>query len=121
MRFEKVKKNTVTTYLPWYCTRTTTVRVHVRVPSKVKKMLAAIWTQLDSLYSTVYQNKPKKSQLVYTYIGPTYCTRTCTACRECSGTVLKLLYLKIISPEGLPTCSDCGLRTHSNNLGNNTA
>ena len=49
-------------------------------------MLAAIWSDLDQLLTKKTPEKP-----VNIYI-----------CRECSGT-------KIISPEGLPTCSECGL------------
>jgi transcription initiation factor TFIIIB Brf1 subunit/transcription initiation factor TFIIB len=49
-------------------------------------MLAAIWSDLDQLLTKNTHEKP-----VNIYI-----------CRECSGT-------KIISPEGLPTCSECGL------------
>ena len=49
-------------------------------------MLAAIWTQLDSLLPKQTEEKPVNIHI----------------CRECSGT-------KIISPEGLPTCSECGL------------
>lgn len=49
-------------------------------------MLAAIWSDLDRL-----QTKTKQEKSVNIHI-----------CRECSGT-------KIITPEGLPTCSDCGL------------
>jgi transcription initiation factor TFIIB len=49
-------------------------------------MLAAIWTQLDSLLPKQTEEKPANIHI----------------CRECSGT-------KIISPEGLPTCSECGL------------
>jgi len=49
-------------------------------------MLAAIWSDLDQLLPKEIEQKP-----VNNYI-----------CRECSGT-------KIISPEGLPTCSECGL------------
>ena len=75
-------------------------------------MLAAIWTQLDSLLYSISKQTEEKPVSIHVH---TYCTRT--ACRECSGTVLKLLYLKIISPEGL----QYQLRTHSNNLGNNTA
>jgi len=49
-------------------------------------MLAAIWSDLDQLLT---KNTPEKPVNIY-------------ICRECSGT-------KIISPEGLPTCSECGL------------
>ena len=49
-------------------------------------MLAAIWTQLDSLLPKQTEEKPVNIHI----------------CSECSGT-------KIISPEGLPTCSECGL------------
>jgi len=49
-------------------------------------MLAAIWTQVDLLLPKQTEEKPANIHI----------------CRECSGT-------KIISPEGLPTCSECGL------------
>ena len=49
-------------------------------------MLAAIWSDLDQLL-------PKKND--YKPVNTNFC-------RECSG-------VKIISPEGLPTCSECGL------------
>ena len=49
-------------------------------------MLAAIWTQVDSLLPKQTEEKPVNIHI----------------CSECSGT-------KIISPEGLPTCSECGL------------
>lgn len=49
-------------------------------------MLEAIWKQLDLLKPKEIQQKPANIFI----------------CHECSGT-------KIISPEGLPTCSECGL------------
>jgi transcription initiation factor TFIIIB Brf1 subunit/transcription initiation factor TFIIB len=49
-------------------------------------MLAAIWSDLDQLLPKPNVNKPVNTNF----------------CRECSG-------VKIISPEGLPTCSECGL------------
>ena len=49
-------------------------------------MLAAIWSDLDRLLPKETEQKPVNRNF----------------CRECSG-------VKIISPEGLPTCSECGL------------
>jgi transcription initiation factor TFIIB len=49
-------------------------------------MLAAIWSELDQLLPKKHEEKPVNRNF----------------CRECSG-------VKIISPEGLPTCSECGL------------
>lgn len=49
-------------------------------------MLAAIWSDLDRLLPKQIEEKPVNRNF----------------CRECSG-------VKIISPEGLPTCSECGL------------
>jgi len=49
-------------------------------------MLAAIWSDLDQLLPKQNEEKPVNRNF----------------CRECSG-------VKIISPEGLPTCSECGL------------
>ena len=49
-------------------------------------MLAAIWSELDQLLPKTPEEKPVNRNF----------------CRECSG-------VKIISPEGLPTCSECGL------------
>jgi transcription initiation factor TFIIB len=49
-------------------------------------MLAAIWSQLDQLLPKENEEKPVSKNF----------------CRECSG-------VKVISPEGLPTCSECGL------------
>jgi transcription initiation factor TFIIB len=49
-------------------------------------MLATIWSEIDSLLP-----KNEEEKLVNTNI-----------CRECSG-------VKVISPEGLPVCSECGL------------
>ena len=49
-------------------------------------MLAAIWSDLDRLLPKQHEEKPVNINF----------------CRECSG-------VKIISPEGLPTCSECGL------------
>jgi len=49
-------------------------------------MLAAIWSDLDQLLNKQNEEKPVNRNF----------------CRECSG-------VKIITPEGLPTCSDCGL------------
>ena len=49
-------------------------------------MLAAIWSQVDTLLPKQIEEKPVNINF----------------CRECSG-------VKVISPEGLPTCSDCGL------------
>ncbi len=49
-------------------------------------MLAAIWSDLDQLLPKNNEQKPVNTNF----------------CRECSG-------VKIISPEGLPTCSECGL------------
>ena len=49
-------------------------------------MLAAIWSELDRLLPPKQQEKPVNTNF----------------CRECSG-------VKVISPEGLPTCSECGL------------
>lgn len=51
-------------------------------------MLAAIWSDLDNL---LHKNKEEKSTIININI-----------CQECSGT-------KVFSPEGLPTCSECGL------------
>ena len=49
-------------------------------------MLAAIWSDIDRLLPQKIQEKPVNRNF----------------CRECSG-------VKVVSPEGLPTCSDCGL------------
>jgi transcription initiation factor TFIIIB Brf1 subunit/transcription initiation factor TFIIB len=49
-------------------------------------MLAAIWSDLDQLLHKQNEEKPVDRNF----------------CRECSG-------VKIITPEGLPTCSECGL------------
>jgi transcription initiation factor TFIIB len=49
-------------------------------------MLAAIWSDLDQLLHKETEEKPVNRNF----------------CRECSG-------VKVISPEGLPTCSECGL------------
>jgi transcription initiation factor TFIIB len=49
-------------------------------------MLAAIWSEIDQLLQKNTEEKPVNKNF----------------CRECSG-------VKIISPEGLPTCSECGL------------
>ena len=49
-------------------------------------MLATIWSQVDTLLPK--ENEEKSVNMNF--------------CRECSG-------VKVISPEGLPTCSDCGL------------
>jgi transcription initiation factor TFIIIB Brf1 subunit/transcription initiation factor TFIIB len=49
-------------------------------------MLAAIWSQLDQLLPKENEEKPVSKNF----------------CIECSG-------VKLISPEGLPTCSECGL------------
>lgn len=49
-------------------------------------MLATIWSQVDVLLPKKNEEKPVNINF----------------CRECSG-------VKIISPEGLPTCSECGL------------
>jgi len=49
-------------------------------------MLATIWSELDTLLP-----KTTEEKLVNINI-----------CNECSG-------IKVFSPEGLPTCSDCGL------------
>ena len=49
-------------------------------------MLAAIWSDLDQLLHKQNEEKPVNRNF----------------CRECSG-------VKIITPEGLPTCSECGL------------
>lgn len=49
-------------------------------------MLAAIWSDLDQLLPKQNEEKPVNRNF----------------CRECSG-------VKVISPEGLPTCSECGL------------
>ena len=49
-------------------------------------MLAAIWSDLDQLLPKPNEQKPVNTNF----------------CLECSG-------VKIISPEGLPTCSECGL------------
>ena len=49
-------------------------------------MLAAIWSELDQLLPKKNEEKPVNRNF----------------CRECSG-------VKIISREGLPTCSECGL------------
>jgi transcription initiation factor TFIIB len=49
-------------------------------------MLAAIWSEIDQLLPKKTEEKPVNRNF----------------CRECSG-------VKIISPEGLPTCSECGL------------
>ena len=49
-------------------------------------MLAAIWSDIDQLLQKEPEQKPVNTNF----------------CRECSG-------VKIISPEGLPTCSECGL------------
>jgi transcription initiation factor TFIIB len=48
--------------------------------------LATIWSELDILLSKQNDEKPVNRHI----------------CQECSG-------IKVISPEGLPTCSDCGL------------
>jgi transcription initiation factor TFIIB len=49
-------------------------------------MLAAIWSDLDTLLHKENEEKPVNINL----------------CRECSG-------IKLFSKEGLPTCSECGL------------
>lgn len=50
-------------------------------------MLAAIWSEIDALLKTkTKEEKPLNSNI----------------CKECSG-------VKVITPEGLPTCSECGL------------
>src|SRR5210317_795639 len=49
-------------------------------------MLAAIWSELDALLPKENDEKPVNKNI----------------CRECSD-------VKVISPEGLPTCSGCGL------------
>ena len=49
-------------------------------------MLATIWSQVDNLLPKENDEKPVNTNL----------------CRECSG-------IKLITREGLPTCSDCGL------------
>jgi transcription initiation factor TFIIB len=49
-------------------------------------MLAAIWSEIDQLLPKKPEEKPVNRNF----------------CRECSG-------VKIISREGLPTCSECGL------------
>ena len=49
-------------------------------------MLAAIWSDIDKLLHKENEEKPVNINI----------------CRECSA-------VKLISPEGLPTCSDCGL------------
>jgi len=49
-------------------------------------MLAAIWSDLDRLLPKENEYKPVNRNF----------------CRECSG-------VKVVSPEGLPTCSECGL------------
>tara|TARA_R110002153_G_scaffold56332_2_gene155710 strand:+ start:2269 stop:3210 length:942 start_codon:yes stop_codon:yes gene_type:complete len=49
-------------------------------------MLAAIWSEIDQLLPKKTEEKPVNRNF----------------CRECSG-------VKIYSPEGLPTCSECGL------------
>lgn len=51
-------------------------------------MLAAIWSDIDNL---LYKNNEEKPIIININI-----------CSECSGT-------KVFSPEGLPTCSECGL------------
>jgi len=51
-----------------------------------KTMLAAIWSEIDALLPKQIEEKPVNINI----------------CRECSG-------VKLISPEGLPTCSECGL------------
>ena len=49
-------------------------------------MLAAIWSQVDTLIPKKNEEKPVNMNI----------------CQECSG-------IKLITREGLPTCSDCGL------------
>lgn len=49
-------------------------------------MLATIWSDIDKLLQQTTEEKPVNINL----------------CRECTG-------VKIFSPEGLPTCSECGL------------
>ena len=49
-------------------------------------MLATIWSQVDNLLPKENDEKPVNTNI----------------CRECSG-------IKLITREGLPTCSDCGL------------
>ena len=49
-------------------------------------MLAAIWSDIDNLLKQTNEEKPVNINL----------------CKECLG-------VKIFSPEGLPTCSECGL------------
>src|SRR6056300_1325227 len=49
-------------------------------------MLATIWSDIDTLLQQNIEEKPVNINL----------------CRECTG-------VKIFSPEGLPTCSECGL------------
>lgn len=49
-------------------------------------MLAAIWSDIDRLLPQKNHEKPVNRNF----------------CRECSG-------VKVVSPEGLPTCSECGL------------
>lgn len=51
-----------------------------------KTMLAAIWAEIDALLPKQTEEKPANNNF----------------CKDCSG-------VKVISPEGLPTCSECGL------------
>jgi transcription initiation factor TFIIIB Brf1 subunit/transcription initiation factor TFIIB len=51
-----------------------------------KTMLAAIWAEIDALLPKQTEEKPVNNNF----------------CKDCSG-------VKVISPEGLPTCSECGL------------
>jgi len=52
----------------------------------LKTMLATIWSDLDTLLSKETEQKPVNINI----------------CSECEG-------IKVFSPEGLPTCSECGL------------
>jgi transcription initiation factor TFIIIB Brf1 subunit/transcription initiation factor TFIIB len=52
-------------------------------------MLATIWSDLDTILKQQQQKEEEEPVNIYT-------------CRECSG-------IKLFSPEGLPTCSECGL------------
>jgi hypothetical protein len=68
MRFEKVKKNTVTTYLLYVYTYNYSTCTCTRTCSCTFEGKKDAGSYLDSIRFIIYQNKPKKSQLVYTYI-----------------------------------------------------
>ena len=54
-------------------------------------MLAAIWEDLNTLLQNTHKEQDEKTKSVNNY-----------ECAECNGT-------KVIAPEGLPVCTECGL------------